>query len=61
MPRAMRRFEEGSFYHVYNRGSGGLLPFLDEGVAQGVVDLLRQVSTRDDLVILGWFLLTTHP
>ncbi len=60
MPRAMRRFEEGSFYHVYNRVSGGLLPFLDEGLAQGFVDLLRQVSTRDDLVILGWCLLGNH-
>jgi hypothetical protein len=32
MPRAMRRFEEGRFYHVYNRVGGGLLPFLDEGL-----------------------------
>ncbi len=60
MSRAMRRFEEGRFYHVYNRVGGGLLPFLDEGLAQEFVDLLRKVSKRDDLVILGWCLLGNH-
>jgi len=60
MPRAMRRFEEGRFYHVYNRVGGGLLPFLDEELAQAFVDLLRHVAKRDDLVILGWCLLGNH-
>ena len=35
MPRALRRFEAGRFYHVYNRVGGTSLPFEDEGLARG--------------------------
>ena len=29
----MRRLEEGRIYHIHDRVGGGLLPFLDEGLA----------------------------
>jgi putative transposase len=60
VPRALRRFEEGRFYHVYNRAGGTTLPFNEEGLARGFVDLLRRVVERDELVILGWCLLGNH-
>jgi len=56
----MRAFEDGRIYHVYNRVGGGWAPFADEWLAQVFVDLLREVSTRDGLQILGWSLLGNH-
>ncbi len=60
MPRAGRRFEEGRFYHVYNRVGGGLMPFEEQGLSRAFVDLLRQIVQRDDLDILAWCLLGNH-
>jgi putative transposase len=60
VPRALRRFEEGRFYHVYNRAGGSSQPLEEEVLARGFVDLLRRVVERDELVILGWCLLGNH-
>ena len=57
MPRIPRRFEEGRFYHVYNRFSRGE-PIFEESVEVGrFLDLLSEVKQTDGFALLAFCIL----
>ena len=60
MPRAPRVFVEGGIYHVYNRVTRGERVFADDGEAQRLVDVMREVKQRDGLVVLAWCVMSNH-
>jgi putative transposase len=60
MPRAPRVFVEGGIYHVYNRVTRGELAFADDGEADRLVDVMRDVRQRDGLVVLAWCVMSNH-
>ena len=57
MARAIRRFEEGRTYHVYNRVGGGVMPFSDHWLSESFVEQLRVSTSRDKVLIFAWSLL----
>ncbi len=47
-------------YHVYNRVGGGAMPFSEDALAARFLQVLRQVTERDGLVVFAWALLGNH-
>ncbi len=60
MPRAPRVFVEGGIYHVYNRVTRGERVFAEDGAAQRLVDVMREIKQRDGLVVLAWCVMSNH-
>lgn len=60
MPRAPRVFVEGGIYHVYNRVTRGERVFADDGEAERLVGVMREVKQRDGLVVLAWCVMSNH-
>ncbi len=60
MPRAPRVFIEGGIYHVYNRVTRGERVFGEDGEAQRLVDVMREIKQRDEFVVLAWCVMSNH-
>jgi REP element-mobilizing transposase RayT len=60
MPRAPRVFIEDGFYHVYNRVTRGERVFADDGEADRLVDVMREVKQQDGLIVLAWCVMSNH-
>jgi putative transposase len=60
MPRAQRVFVEGGIYHVYTRVTRGERVFADNGEAERLVDVMREVKQRDGLIVLAWCVMSNH-
>jgi len=60
MPRPGRIFAEGAIYHVYNRLARGEQVFAAEGEAARFVELLHEVTRRDEVIVFAWCLMSNH-
>lgn len=60
MSRPPRVFVEGGFFHVYNRTGRGVHAFAEAGEADAFVELLREVTKRDELTVFAWCLMSNH-
>ncbi len=60
MPRAPRVFIEGGIYHVYNRITRGERVFSEDGEAQRLFDLMREIKKRDGLIVFAWCIMSNH-
>jgi REP element-mobilizing transposase RayT len=60
MPRAPRVYIEGGIYHVYNRVTRGERVFAEDGEAQRLVDVMREIKQRDEFVVLAWCVMSNH-
>ena len=60
MPRVPRVFVEGGIDHVYTRVTRGERVFADDGEAERLVDVMREVKQRDGLVVLAWCVMSNH-
>ena len=58
MPRAPRVFIEGGIYHVYNRITRGERVFSEDGEAQRLFDLMREIKKRDGLIVFAWCIMS---
>ena len=60
MPRAKRVFIDGAVYHVYNRLARGERVFTSGDMASEFVELLREVTVRDGVMVFAWVVLPNH-
>lgn len=60
MPRALRSFVPGGFYHVTARGNGGGAIVVDDEDRAAFVRLLARMAVRFGIHIHAWCLMTNH-
>jgi REP element-mobilizing transposase RayT len=60
MPRPLRSFEPGGFYHVTARGNNGCEIVVDDRDREAFVILLSRTAVRFGLDIHAWCLMTNH-
>jgi REP element-mobilizing transposase RayT len=60
MPRSPRVFLEGGVYHVYNRVTRGELVFSDDQEAMLLLETMRDIRDRDEIVVLAWCIMSNH-
>ena len=60
MPRPDRVFFDGAVYHVYNRLARGERVFEDGDSAEHFVELLREVTARDQVTVFAWCVMSNH-
>lgn len=60
MTRPSRIVVDGGVYHVYNRLGRGERVFNEEAEAAVFVELLREVTERDELTVFAWALMSNH-
>jgi REP element-mobilizing transposase RayT len=60
MPRVKRVFFDGAVYHVYNRLARGERVFASDRQTLAFVELLREVTARDDVSVFAWVVLPNH-
>jgi putative transposase len=60
MPRPLRSFEPGGFYHVTARGNNGRVIVTDDEDRTAFVNLLRRTAVRFGINLHAWCLMTNH-
>lgn len=60
MPRRKLRFEEGHYYHIYNRGAGRQSICRDDSDYLRLLKLLNGVSSECDISVIAYCLLPNH-
>jgi REP element-mobilizing transposase RayT len=60
MPRPLRSFEPGGYYHLTARGNNGREIVVDDHDRASFVALLRRTTGRFRLDVHAWCLLTNH-
>ena len=60
MPRRPRLVVSGGIYHVYCRTHRGEMRFDREADAVTFIETVSEVSSVQQLAILGWALMTNH-
>jgi putative transposase len=60
MPRPLRDFVPGGFYHVTARGNGGRPIVRDDGDREDFVRVLARTAPRFGIHVHAWCLMTNH-
>jgi putative transposase len=60
MPRPLRSFEPGGFYHVTARGNNGRDIVVDDRDREAFVTLLARTAARFGFHVHAWCLMTNH-
>ncbi len=60
MPRRKLRFEQGRYYHVYNRGAGRQGIFRKERDYFNLLELMKEISAICNISIIAYCLLPNH-
>ena len=60
MPARTVAFEQGSFYHIYNRGARRLAIFREERNYHFVLRRMRQVAAEHQLTVVAYCLMPNH-
>jgi putative transposase len=60
MPRALRSFTPGGFYHLTARGNDGRAIVIDDWDRRMFVALLARIATRFGIHVKAWCLMTNH-